>query len=67
MRHFTVIADLNVAQIKIQHGDLSFFYAYFIQVYVSFIIVKICGFVMGFVILAIYFQLKTTIFKKQKT
>ncbi len=39
-----------------------FFSAYFIPVYVSFIIVKNCGFVMGFVILAIYFQLKTTIF-----
>ncbi len=38
------------------------FYAYFIPVYVSFIIVKSCDFVMGFVILAIYFQLKTTIF-----
>ncbi len=35
------------------------FSAHFITVYVSFIIVKNCGFVMGFVILAIYFQLKT--------
>ncbi len=25
VRHFTVIADLNVAQKKIYHGDLSFF------------------------------------------
>ncbi len=25
MRHFTVIADLSVAQTKIYHGDLSFF------------------------------------------
>ncbi len=25
MRHFTVIADLNVVQKKIQQGDLSFF------------------------------------------
>ncbi len=43
--------------------------AYFIPVYVSFIIIKKnCGFVMGFVILAIYFRLKTTVFnvKKQK-
>ncbi len=47
---------------KIQHGDLSFFCAYFNPVYVSFIIVKKCGFVMGFVILAIYFRLKSTIF-----
>ncbi len=39
-----------------------FFVAYFIPVYVSFIIVKNCGFVMGFVILAIYLRLKTTIF-----
>ncbi len=39
-------------------GELSFFAAYFIPVYVTFIIIKNCGFVMGFVILAIYFQLK---------
>ncbi len=57
MRHFTVMADLNVAQKKIYHGDLSFFSTYFISVYVSFITVNICGFVKGFVILAIYFQL----------
>ncbi len=38
------------------------FSAYFITVYVRFIIVKNCGFVMGFVILAIYYRLKTTIF-----
>ncbi len=38
------------------------FSAYFIPIYVTFIIVKNCGFVMGYVILAIYFQLKTTIF-----
>ncbi len=39
------------------------FSAYIIPVYVSFIIVTICGFVMGFVILAIYFfLLKITIF-----
>ncbi len=37
MRHFT---DLNVAQKKILTGDLSFFSAYFIPVYVSFIIIK---------------------------
>ncbi len=57
IRHLTVIADLNVVQKKIYHGDLSFFSAYFISVYVSFITVNICGFVKGFVILAIYFQL----------
>ncbi len=62
MRHFTVIADSNVAQKKIEHGDLSFFPAYFIPVYDSFITVKNCGFVMVFVILAIYFWLKTTTF-----
>ncbi len=50
MRHITVIADLNVAQKKIKHRDLSFLSA-FIPIYVSFIIVKNCG----FVILAIYF------------
>ncbi len=55
MRHFTVIADLNVAQKKIYCADLSFFSAYLIPVYISFIIVKNCGFVMRFVILAIYF------------
>ncbi len=36
------------------------FSSYFIPVYVSFIIVKNCGFVMGFVILAINFGFKTT-------
>ncbi len=40
MRHFTVIADLNVAQKKICHGGLPFVFAYFIRVYVSFIIAK---------------------------
>ncbi len=60
MRHFTVIADLNVAQKN--SSNLSLFSAYFIPVYISFIIVKNCGFVMRFVILAIYFRLKTTIF-----
>ncbi len=60
MRHFTVLADLNVVQIK--SSVVTFFPAYFIPVYISFIIVKNCGFVMGFVILAIYFWLKTTIF-----
>ncbi len=48
---------------KIWHSDLSFFSAYFIPVYVRFIIIKNCRFVMGFEILAIYFQIKTTIFK----
>ncbi len=48
MRHFTAIADLNVVQKTILHGDLSFFSPYFSPVYVSFIIVKNCGFVMGF-------------------
>ncbi len=38
------------------------FSAYFIPVYVIFIIVENCGFVMGFVILAIYVWLKTAIF-----
>ncbi len=38
------------------------FSAYFMPVYVSIIIVKNGGFVMGFVILAINFWLKTTIF-----
>ncbi len=56
MRHFTVTAELNVAQKK-SSVDLSFFSAYFIPVYVSFIIVKNGGFVMRFVILAIYFRL----------
>ncbi len=36
--------------------------AYCIPVYVSFIILKNSDFAMGFVILAIYFWLKTTIF-----
>ncbi len=38
------------------------FSAYFIPVYDSFIIIKNCGIVIEFVILAIYFWLKTTIF-----
>ncbi len=52
MRHFTVIADLNVAPKII----------ILIPVHVRFITVKNCGFIMGFVILAIYFLLKTNIF-----
>ncbi len=56
MRHFTVIADLNVAQEK-WSGVTYLFFAYFIPVYVDFIIAKNCGFVMRFVILAIYFLL----------
>ncbi len=61
MKHFTIIADLNVAQ-KNSSMVTYLFSTYFIPVYVSFIIVKNCGFVMGFVILAIYFRLITTIF-----
>ncbi len=57
MRHFTVIPDLNVAQKKI--SMVTYLVSvYFIPVCVSFIIIKNCG----FVILAIYFRLKTTIF-----
>ncbi len=37
-----------------------FFSYYFIPVYVSFITAKNCSFVMGFDILAIYFQLKNS-------
>ncbi len=59
MTYVTVIADLIVEQKQIYHADLSFS-AYFIPIYVSFIIVKNCGFVMEFVILAIHFLLKTT-------
>ncbi len=62
MRHFTVIADLNVDRNKSSMVTYLFFFAYFIPVYVSFKIIKNCGFLMGFVILAIYFRLKTTIF-----
>ncbi len=58
IRHFTVIADLNVAQKKIYSIVTYLFSVYFIPVYVSFIVVKNCGFVKGFVILAIYFRLK---------
>ncbi len=56
------IAELNVVQKKIYCGDLSFFSAYFIAVYVSIIIAKNCGFVIGFEILAIYFRLKNSFF-----
>ncbi len=54
IRHFTVIADLNVAQKKNLVCGLF--------LYVSFIIVKDCGFVMGFVIFSNIFSIKTTIF-----
>ncbi len=55
---YSHIAELNVVQKKILHGDISSsFFAYFISVYVSFIIANNCGFVMGFQILAIYFRL----------
>ncbi len=39
-----------------------FYSANFISVYVSFIIAKNCGFVMGFEILAIYFLFKNSFF-----
>ncbi len=45
MRHFTVVADLNVAQKK-PSLVTYLFSAYSIPVYISFIIVKNCGFVM---------------------
>ncbi len=60
-KHFTVMVDLNVVQKK-SRVVTYLFSAYFIPVYVSFIIVTNCGFVMRFVILAIYFRLKTTVF-----
>ncbi len=59
MRHFTVTADLNVVSEKSRMVNYLFS-VYFIPVYVSFSIVKNCGFVMGFVILAIFFQLKNS-------
>ncbi len=61
MRHFTVIADLNVAQKK-SSVVTYLFSAYFIPVYVSIIIVKNCGFVMEFVILAICLLIKNYYF-----
>ncbi len=54
LRLFTITAYLNVAQQK-SSMMTYLFSAYFIPVYVSFIIVKNCGFVIGFVILAKYF------------
>ncbi len=54
MKHFTFIDDLNVAQKKSSMAT-CLFSAYFILLYVSFIIVKNCGFVMEFVILANFF------------
>ncbi len=54
MRHFTFIADLNVVH-KRSSVVTYIFSAYFIPVYVSFVIVKNCSFVLGIVILAIYF------------
>ncbi len=61
MRHFTVIVDLNAALKKSGIVTYLFFSAYFIPVYVSFIIVKTFGFVIGFVIFVIYFRLQNTI------
>ncbi len=61
MRHFTLIADLNVSQQTIYTVVTDLFSAYFIPVYINFIIVKNCSFLIGFVILAIYFRLKSTI------
>ncbi len=46
--------------IHCHYWDLSFFPAYFISVYINFIIAKNCGFVMGFEIWAIYFRLKNS-------
>ncbi len=57
MRNFTVKADLNLDQKK-SRVVTYLFSAYLNPVYVNFIIVKNIGFLMGFVILAIYFQLK---------
>ncbi len=59
--YVTVITDLNVAQ-KESSVVTYLFSAYFIPVFVSFIIVKNCDFIMGIVILEIYFLLKITIF-----
>ncbi len=61
MRHFTVIPDLNVAH-KLFSMATYLFSIYIIPVYVSFIMFKNCRFIIGFVILAIYFRMKTTIF-----
>ncbi len=61
MRHFPVIADLNVAQKK-PSMVTYLFYAYFIQVYVSFILIKYCGFVMEFVIFSNIFSIKNYYF-----
>ncbi len=62
MRHFTVIADLNVAQKKSSIVTYLFFLLIWLQYMSALLLVKRCGFVMRFVILAIYFQLKTAIF-----
>ncbi len=64
MRHFTVIADINVVQKEILHGDLSFISIYFIPIYVSFTIVKtfcngICNFSNIFSIKNYPFQCKS--------
>ncbi len=58
MRHFTVTGDLKVAQKKNKQGDWAFFCLF----YSSICQLYNCGFIMGFVILAIYFPLKTIIF-----
>ncbi len=59
---FCCFADLNVHRKQSSMVIYLFFSAYFIPVHASFIIGKKCGFIMGFVILAIYFPFKTTVF-----
>ncbi len=56
---FNVIADINVVQKNIYHGDLYFcclFYCSICQFYNG----QKLWFVMGFVILAIYFRLQNS-------
>ncbi len=62
IRHFTVIADLNVAQKTIDHGDLSFFYLFYSNICQLYNCQKL-WFCHGICNFSYIFSIKTTIFK----
>ncbi len=64
MRNFTITADLNDRQEKSSMVTYLVFCLFYSSI-CQFISVKNCAFVMGFIILAIYFRLKTTSFNVQ--
>ncbi len=62
MRHFTVIADLNVAQNKDSLMSYLSFSLFLFHYMIALQLLKTVVLRMGFVILTICFRLKTTIF-----